>query len=148
MARLHRFGEDRHGSVLVEYAITLPLFLVLLFGVIDFGQIYLRWILAEKATQIAARLAVVRPPACGGVPAINLRPALDAADVLFGTSCSDGNDVCAAPLAITCDGGSEPHPAAWLGGFSCNGAGATTGRSRRLRRTRGAPSRPAGRCSR
>jgi hypothetical protein len=107
MAQFHRFGEDRHGSVLVEYAITLPLFLVLLVGVIDFGQIYLRWILAEKATQIAARLAVVRPPACGGVPAINLRPALDAADVLFGTSCSDGNDVCAAPLAITCDGGSD-----------------------------------------
>ena len=51
--------RDRSGSSATEFAMVLPLLLILLFGVIDGG----RWMWAnnqaEKATQMGARFAVV-----------------------------------------------------------------------------------------
>ncbi len=92
--------------MLVEFAVVLPLFLILLLSVIDFGQIYLRWILAEKATHLAARLAVVRPPICAGVPTINDRSAGIPKISPFGTSCTDSFfQLCADPGDVVCTGG-------------------------------------------
>ena len=97
--------RNEAGSVLVEFAVVLPLFLVLLFATIDFGQIYLRWILAEKATHIAARLAVVRPPICAGVPTFNDRTAGIPRTSPFGTSCTASFfDLCADPGDVVCTG--------------------------------------------
>ena len=90
--------------MLVEFAVVLPLFLVLLFAVIDFGQIYLRWILAEKATHIAARLAVVRPPICAGVPTFNDRSSGVPKTLPFGTSCTASDGLCADEGIISCTG--------------------------------------------
>ena len=98
--------RDESGAVLVEFALVLPLFLVLLFSVVDFGQIYFRWILAEKATHIASRLAVVRPPICAGVPTFNDRAAGLPQDLPFGTSCGAEDGLCADPGDITCTGDS------------------------------------------
>ena len=104
MAPAKRFHRDETGAVLVEFAVVLPLFLILLFTVIDFGQIYFRWILAEKATHIAARLAVVRPPICAGVPTFNDRtPGLPKV-LPFGTSCGAAAGLCADPGPVTCTG--------------------------------------------
>lgn len=83
---------------------VLPLFLILLFAIVDFGQIYLRWILAEKATHLAARLAVVRPPLCVGVPTFNDRTPGLSQDLPFGTSCGESPDLCANPGTISCSG--------------------------------------------
>ena len=105
MALASRFQRDEGGSVLVEFALVLPLFLVLLFAVIDFGQIYLRWILAEKATHLAARLAVVRPPICPGVPTFNDRTANIPKVSPFGTSCTNSFfQLCADRGDIVCTG--------------------------------------------
>jgi len=104
MGGVTRFHRDESGSVLVEFALVLPLFLILLFTVIDFGQIYLRWILAEKATHLAARLAVVRPPICAGVPPINDRTPGQLVDLPFGTSCGASAGLCADPGTFTCTG--------------------------------------------
>jgi hypothetical protein len=101
---LKAFRSDRAGSVLAEFAVVLPLFLILLFAVIDFGQIYLRWILAEKATQLAARLAVVRPPICAGVPALNDRAGGVPGTPPFGASCAELPGLCADPGTISCTG--------------------------------------------
>lgn len=99
------FHRNENGSVLVEFAIVFPLFLILLLGVVDFGQIYLRWILAEKATHLAARLAVVRPPACPGVPTFNDRTPGIPKTSPFGRSCTDSFfNLCADPGTITCTG--------------------------------------------
>lgn len=92
--------------MLVEFALVLPLFLVLLMAVIDFGQIYLRWILAEKATALAARFAVVRPPVCPGVPTFNDRTPGIPRTSPFGTACTASFfDLCDDPGTITCTGG-------------------------------------------
>ena len=104
MAGRGSFHRDERGGVLVEFALVLPLFLILLFSVIDFGQIYLRWILAEKGTHLAARLAVVRPPMCAGVPIFNDRTAGFPKDLAFGTSCAATNGLCTDPGTFTCTG--------------------------------------------
>lgn len=92
--------------MLVEFAVVLPLFLILLLSIIDFGQIYLRWILAEKATHLAARLAVVRPPICAGVPTINDRTAGIPKISPFGTSCTNSFfQLCADTGDVVCTGG-------------------------------------------
>jgi hypothetical protein len=96
--------KNESGSILVEFAVVLPLFLILLFAILDFGQIYLRWILAEKATHLAARLAVVLPPLCPGVPTFNDRSAGISLDLPFGSSCGEVANLCANPGTISCNG--------------------------------------------
>ncbi len=98
------FARNDRGSILVEFALVLPLFLILLFAIVDFGQIYLRWILAEKATELAVRLAVVRPPLCAGVPTFNDRAIGAPRDLPFGSSCGQLANLCANPGTITCTG--------------------------------------------
>ena len=61
--------------------------------------------------QRAARIAAVRPPACGGVPTENVRPVLPSGVTppQFGTYCSVGANVCANPGTVTCSGvGTSP----------------------------------------
>jgi hypothetical protein len=105
MVRGAEVRRNEDGGVLAEFALVLPLFLILLMAVIDFGQIYLRWILAEKATDLAARFAVVRPPVCPGVPVFNDRTPGIPKTSPFGTSCTDSFfDLCEDPGTITCTG--------------------------------------------
>jgi Flp pilus assembly protein TadG len=47
------------GASGAEFALVLPLFLVLLFGIIDAGRFLWEYNQAEKATQVGARVAVV-----------------------------------------------------------------------------------------
>lgn len=98
-----RFGKDQSGAGLVEFSLVILLFLFLLFAIIDFGRLANAWVAANKATQIATRLAAVRPPVCPGVPALNARgPATGS--VNFGSMCRLGTGVCADPGPITCFG--------------------------------------------
>jgi Flp pilus assembly pilin Flp len=97
-----RFLRREDGAGLVEYALVILLFLVLLFAIIDFGRLGFAVVSANKANQIAARIAAVRPPACPGVPRRNLRGSNTTAS--FGTLCRAGNGTCATPAAVTCLG--------------------------------------------
>lgn len=50
---------SRHGAVLVEAAITLPVFLMLVLGIIDLGIAVQRYNLCAEAARIGARMAIV-----------------------------------------------------------------------------------------
>jgi Flp pilus assembly protein TadG len=117
-ARLGHFGADNAGTTMVEFAIVLPIFLLLLFGLIEFGRMGFEYVFANKGVQMAARIAVARPPACAGVPAINARGplAVGAVPPLFGTNCRAGTDVCASPAAVTCAGNATNTTAAEIWG--------------------------------
>ena len=105
LMRLRRFGADEGGAALVEFALVMLLFFFLFFSLIDFGRWGSSYVLAEKATQLAARTAAVRPPACAGVPERHERPAAPGANPpRFGTSCRVAGDVCAAAATVSCGG--------------------------------------------
>ena len=54
-----KFIRDCRGDTAVEFALVLPLLLILLFGIIDGGRLLWDSNRAEKATQVGARVAVV-----------------------------------------------------------------------------------------
>src|SRR6266568_9622524 len=54
-----RAAADERGVALVEFALVLPLILVLLFGMIDFGKAFNYWNDETHLANEAARYAVV-----------------------------------------------------------------------------------------
>jgi hypothetical protein len=103
---LRRFERDENGTTVVELAVVMPLFLLLFFGLIDFGRMAFHYVTAEKAMQVAARVAAVRAPACASVPLFYQRPSSGAPvpPPAFGTSCSAGANICAAEATVQCSG--------------------------------------------
>jgi len=107
------FSQDEKGATLVEFAVVLSIFLLLFFGLIDFGRLGFHYVNAEKAMQVAARVSAVRPPACPGVPLINARGPTPGGTLPpdFGTSCRAGGNICANVGTISCSG-SAANPTA------------------------------------
>lgn len=78
--------KDNSGSTLVEFSLLLPLILILTFGIIEGGYIFYQVNGAQKATQMAARIAATRPPV-----ATNLNECASTADTSntnAGVNCS------------------------------------------------------------
>lgn len=99
------FLRDETGATLVEFALVISLFLLIFFGLIDFGRLAYHLVTSERAMQAAARIAAVRPAACPGVPLENERITPAAATVDYGTSCgAAGGPYCVNPGPITCSG--------------------------------------------
>lgn len=101
------------GAAIVEFAVALPLFMLLFSGLIDLGRLGFSVVMAKSATDIAVRIAVVRPPACAGVPAMNTRGSTTITPLpSFGTSCSAATGICANPGTISCTGDASNPTAA------------------------------------
>jgi hypothetical protein len=100
------FSANQSGATLIEFAVVLPLFLLIFFGLLDFGRLAFHYVTAEKAMQTAVRLAAVRPAACAGVPEIFTRGSTLPGVIppKFGTNCSAGPSICFNPGTITCSG--------------------------------------------
>lgn len=65
-----RRRADERGTVLVEFAFVLPLLLVLVLGMMDFGTAFNYWIQETHLSNEAARFAVVsRNPCADSTPA-------------------------------------------------------------------------------
>lgn len=102
-----RFGRDERGATLLELALVLPIFLLIFLGFIDFGRMAFHYVTAEKAMQVAARVAAVRPPACTGVPEFITRGSASITpQPEYGTSCRAGSGICADPGTFQCNGNS------------------------------------------
>jgi hypothetical protein len=48
----------RRGQALAEFALTLPILLLLLFGIIEFARIFQAWVTLQNAARTAARYAI------------------------------------------------------------------------------------------
>ena len=65
--RRHRHGRSvSRGQSLVEFAIVLPILLLLTLVALDFGRVYLGWINLQSMSRIAANLAANNPTAWQG----------------------------------------------------------------------------------
>lgn len=68
--QLCRVRRDERGSSLVEFAFILPIFALMLFGLIDFGMVFGGYISLRSDVGAAARSASVDyiPPSCTTAP--------------------------------------------------------------------------------
>ena len=85
-----RARRRREGQSLVEFAVTLPIFLLLLAGIVDFGLGLYSQMTVINAAREGARLGVVQP---GDVTAIRDRV----------ESMSGGLDLSKLNVTITCE---------------------------------------------
>lgn len=117
-ARLTRFARAEDGTFIVELAVLIPVFLLLIIGLVEFGRMGAEYVMADKATQMATRIAVVRPPACASVPTFNARGTTPSGTIPphFGTKCTAGSTVCASPATVTCTGSMNNATAAEIWG--------------------------------
>ena len=105
---LKRLRRSERAASAVEFALVLPLLLLLLFGIIDAGRFMWEVNQAEKATQVGARMAIVTDPVSPGlidadfasatVPTGELIPA----DSLGELTCTSTTCTCVESGASTC----------------------------------------------
>lgn len=57
--KIIKYVRNLRGQSMVEFALVAPIFLLLVFGVIDFGQLFNRMITVNQASREAARVAAV-----------------------------------------------------------------------------------------
>lgn len=108
---LGRFGRDQSGAGAAEFAIVLPLFLIVLLGTLDIGLYAWSINRAEKAVQMGARYAVVTDmipsglysysfATSGGIPQGTVVPA----SAFGGVTCDSNGCTCNA----TCNFSTSP----------------------------------------
>lgn len=57
---VRRFRNTETGQALVEFTMILPVFLLLLFALVDFGRGFYTWLLVTNAAREGARIAAVQ----------------------------------------------------------------------------------------
>jgi hypothetical protein len=70
IARLRHLGRDQSGTTTIEFTIVMLLFLLLTFGLVEFGNMFWQYNSAAKAAQLGARLAAVSNPVWLGLPTL------------------------------------------------------------------------------
>jgi len=60
LPRRKRVGRSERGQSLLEFALVVPIFLILVFGIIDFGLGLRAWISITNAAREGARVGAVR----------------------------------------------------------------------------------------
>jgi hypothetical protein len=68
-----RRGADHRGQALVEFALMLPILMLLLLGAIDLGRVFFGWVALNNAARIAANEAGFHPDAWEGAGNANLQ---------------------------------------------------------------------------
>ena len=107
-----RFIRSTSGTSAVEFALVLPLFLVLLLGTIDAGRFLWQYNEAEKATQVGARVAIVTDVLAPGLTDENY-----AGQTVNGVTIASGGRIPAGALgtvmcnSATCTCEAAPCPA-------------------------------------
>ncbi|PWJ20304.1 TadE/TadG family type IV pilus assembly protein [Jannaschia seohaensis] len=129
-APLSLLGCER-GTTMVELALAIPLFLLLMLGAIDFARFYYHFSASEKALAVAARTASVRPAICPNVPTSNARADLSNLPGGFTADLPDFGQGCAGtvfddtgtviPGATICDfdPGNDYDPSGTPGPITC-----------------------------
>lgn len=103
-ASLRRGSRIRtRGQSLVEFALVLPIFLVLLSGMVDFGMALYTNITLMNATREGARLGIIAPDATSIESRVRaMATGLNQADLTVSTTCREQSGsswiACTAPL--------------------------------------------------
>jgi hypothetical protein len=119
--------EHRKGQTLAEFALTLPILLLLLFGIIEFGRLFQAWVSLQNSARAAARYASTGQPFNQRQTSINLDnivPCISAANNRGTTTTVAGTSV-GAPVTVFENNAvpaaqNESLFATWTGGIDCD----------------------------
>ena len=100
MRNIRRVRNDR-GAAAVEFALVVPIFLLLVFGIINFGWLFGQNLALSNAARQAARFGVVQSNDCNAVKS----QAISAAAPLVSISASDVS--VSSPTAAACSGATK-----------------------------------------
>jgi Flp pilus assembly protein TadG len=102
MVTLRSLLSDTRAASAAEFALVLPLLILLLFGVIDAGRFMWEYNRAEKATQAGARMAVVTNVVAQGIASTKF-----AGQTFGGVTLTQGDRVPASALpTVSCNNSS------------------------------------------
>ena len=59
------FWHERDGNAAIEFALLLPVFLLMLLGIVEFGRVLWTQSSLQHAVEAAARYAAINYPTCG-----------------------------------------------------------------------------------
>lgn len=71
--------HDQDGAVFAEFAIMLPMIVLIVFGSIDFLYAFYQWNAAAKAVEVGARIAAVSDPVAPGLNQLSSQALLNGA---------------------------------------------------------------------
>ena len=91
----------RAGQALVEFALVIPVFLLIMMGILDFGRAILAYNTLSNAARDGARVAIVDQSVSGGVP-IGAQEAADQAIGLGLDPSADVDVVYTDPIGAAC----------------------------------------------
>jgi Flp pilus assembly protein TadG len=100
-----RLLRESTGATLVEFTLIAPLFFILTFGIVEFGNALFQWNQAAKAAELGARLATVSDPVWTPLSTLNgtengnssaLAGAAWPTTDNYGVSCSGQSGTCTA----------------------------------------------------
>ena len=86
--RVGRPREDDRGAIVVEFALILPILLILLFGIIEFGRAYNTQIALQGAAREGARALALGNSATDAVKVVRSGVAISVSST---SSCPDGD---------------------------------------------------------
>lgn len=66
-----RYLTNNHGQAIVETALVLPIVVLLLFAIVEFGQIFNQYIVVTAAAREGARVAAVSDDAAAQTAVVN-----------------------------------------------------------------------------
>src|SRR5579864_6676393 len=96
--RLRKSRRDEKGASLVEFVLILPLFALLLFGIVDFGSVFGGYISVQNEVNAAAReISLGALPAACNPPSGGQNPGLCTIEQYVSGSISGSTD----PLGTT-----------------------------------------------
>jgi hypothetical protein len=96
--------ESQRGQTLVEFALILPLFLLMFFAMVDFGRGFYSWLLVTNAAREGARVAATQQPAAAVQTRIlDALGGLDPADVTITLTNVQGSRGQAVEVDLTYD---------------------------------------------
>lgn len=102
--------RDENGASVLEFGLLLPLFVPLIFGIIQFGQLFWTQAAMQHAVAMAARCATINTTTCGTTSQTQTYAATQAYGLTFptgtftATSATCGNQVSATfsfPFTVT-----------------------------------------------
>src|SRR5688572_10811010 len=87
--------QSQRGAVAVEFALVIPLFLLLLLGMFDFGKAFNYWIDGTHLSHEGVRFAAVgKNPGPGGTLAESIRERADTGEL------ANGGDSVSGPMRV------------------------------------------------